>query len=149
MSAADIAKAVLDIQRRDGVCTPAAFVAEAAAPDSPLHSLFDWDDVVEAQRWREHYARILIGRVRISLHDDDRVPAHVHVMIRKGGKRIEGYVPVEVAMSNSTMRAQVFREARAGLNGWRNRLTAFTEASEAVHLLGKAIEALRPEEEGS
>lgn len=137
----DIAKEVLRIQERDGVCSPAAFVDAAQDPDSPLHSLFEWDDTSEARHWREHRARQIIGRVKIEVNGT-RTPAHVSVTVTRGDGQRTGYVPVEVAMSDEELRAQVFRQAAAGLDGWRRRLSAFREAEHAVALIASAISML-------
>lgn len=137
----DIAKEVLRIQERDGVCTPAAFVDAAEDPASPLHSLFEWDDTSEAQQWREHRARQIIGRVRIEVNGT-RTPAHVSVTVVTGGDERHGYVPVEVAMSDADLRSQVFRQAASGLAGWKRRLAAFQEAADVVQMLGDAIDLL-------
>lgn len=137
----EIAKAVQQIQERDGVCTPAAFVAEAKDDASPLHTLFSWDDKHEAQLWREHRARQIIGRVRVTINGS-QTPAYVSVKVTTGGECKQGYIPVEVAMSDNELRAQVFADAHGGLSGWRRRLTAFTSASEVCDLLDSAIEKL-------
>jgi hypothetical protein len=143
----EIAKAVLFLQERDGLCTPAAFVEYSRDEDSPLHSLFPWDDEVAAELYRIHKARHIIGRVKIQLSSDISTPAHVHVTIKRGDGTIQnGYAPIEVAMSNEDMRRQIFAEARAGLNGWRKRLAAFNQAVGAVNLIAEAIEQLRTEE---
>ena len=137
----DIEKAVLIIQERDGVCTPAAFVEAARDETSPLHALFDWDDEREAQQWREHRARQIIGRVRVVLNGT-RTPAHVSVTVTTSGGARRGYVAVESAMSDRDLRSQVFAQAAAGLNGWRTRLSAFNEAADAILLIGEAIDRL-------
>jgi len=143
----DIAKEVMRLQERDGVCTAEAFVEEARDEASPLHTLFDWDDQAEAELWRQHKARSIIGRVKVTINGT-RTPAHVSVTVTTDQTRKRGYVPLEVAMSNEDMRAQVFRDARAGLKGWRNRLMAFSEAQDAVAALDSAIEFLTPDEDG-
>lgn len=140
----DVAKEVLRLQERDGVCTPAAFVEAARCEDSPLHSLFDWDDAAEAQLWREHRARQIIGRIRVDLNGT-RTPAYVSVVVTKG-ERQQGYVPVEVAMDDDDLRRQVFAQARAGLKGWRSRLGAFHQAADALSHIDRAIESLRGKE---
>jgi hypothetical protein len=132
----DIAKEVVRIQERDGVCSTAAFVDAARDPHSPLHHLFDWDTNANSERWLRHQARTIIGRLRI-VKDSPSTPVFVHTNIIRDGERREGYVPTEVAMTDTELREQVFREARAGLSGWRNRLAAFEEADAAA-----AVEAL-------
>lgn len=138
----DIAKEVLRIQEAEGVCTAEAFVDAARNEGSPLHALFDWDDAVEAEMWRRHKARTIIGRVKVTLNET-RTPAYVSVTLSQGGSQKRGYVPVEQAMSDEDLRSQVFRDARAGLQGWRNRLSAFSEAESAVAALDSAIGFLR------
>jgi hypothetical protein len=49
-----------EIDERDGSITPEAVVAAARPKNSPLHQLFDWDNEVAGDKWRNHQARILI-----------------------------------------------------------------------------------------
>lgn len=46
-----------------GVLTPSGVVSEAENPESPLHSLFEWDDAKAGHRYRIDQARKLIARV--------------------------------------------------------------------------------------
>lgn len=142
-----IGKLILKIQEHDGVCTPDAFVDAVSAEDHPLHDLFEWDDSVAARAWREHQARALIGRYQITI-SGQRTPAYVHVQITgDNGARREGYVSVEQAMANAQLREQVFSEARAGLQGWARRLSAFEHAEPALKKLTEAIDLLANEGE--
>ena len=113
--------AVEAIRRRDGACTPAVLVAEAASPHHPLHTAFCWDDDIAAQRWREHTARNLINSIRITVSTDDgpeeRV-AFVSVTTRDNGK---AYLPIHAVMSDCDYRAEAVAEALAALDGWRRR----------------------------
>jgi hypothetical protein len=85
----DIAKEVLRLQERDGVCTAEAFVEEARDETSPLHSLFDWDDQAEAELWRQHKARQIIGKVKVTINGT-RTPAHVSVTVTTDQARRRG-----------------------------------------------------------
>ena len=139
---AEIEKVVKELQERDGVCSPQAFVEEARKEDSHIHGLFDWDDSTAAEKWRVHQARTIIGRVRVLLNKQE-TPAFVHVIITQDdGTQHEGYAGIEMAMNDAELRGQVFAEAQNGLKGWQSRLAAFTEAAGAVQLLGEAIESL-------
>jgi hypothetical protein len=138
----DIEKVILDIYRRDGVCSPEAFVAEASDPSSPIHALFDWDDETAAHRWRLHRARTILGRFTIKI-DDSRAPAYVSLSIDRDGQRRRGYVPTLDAMNDDEKAAQVLHDAAAGLSGWRRRLASFKQAEAAIKHLDSAIETLR------
>lgn len=145
----EIEKVVRSLKERDGVCSPKAFVDEARSEESPIHGLFDWDEHANSERWLEHRARQIIGRVKI-IADEVPTPAFVHVTIIEEESRCEGYVPVEEAVANDDMRAQMFKEAIAGLNGWRNRfasLQRFQRAKSAIGLVDQAIETLKKDGE--
>jgi len=45
--------------------TARAILNEARASDSPLHQLFDWDDVSAGERWRLHWARQLMASIQV------------------------------------------------------------------------------------
>lgn len=68
---------------RDGKLTPEQVVAEAANPDNPLHSSFEWDDTEAARRFRLVQATGLILRCRITVQVTPdktvRTRAFVHV----------------------------------------------------------------------
>lgn len=72
----------------------------------------------------------------------EQAGGRVSVTVTRGDGQRTGYVPVEVAMSDEELRAQVFRQAAAGLDGWRRRLSAFREAEHAVALIASAISML-------
>lgn len=141
-----IAKEILTIQERDGgVCSPAAFVDAARDENSPIHSCFDWDEHRNSERWLRHQARQIISRIEITI-DGTRIPAQVHCTVTNSTGKREGYFPTEVAMSDPGMRAQVFAEVSAGLNGYRARLVAFQKFQQAKSAMGhieQAIETLK------
>ncbi|AHI61345.1 hypothetical protein I5H94_gp055 [Mycobacterium phage SwagPigglett] len=138
----DIEKAVLQIVERDGVCAPETLVEEAADPNHPLHNAFEWNDDAAAREHRKYQARKLIARVRIEVRGTS-TPRFVSVSIKgKNNTRHEGYAPVEQALSDQDLAAQVYSAARAGLDGWRRRLAAFDEATAAVESITAAMDAL-------
>ncbi|AKU45031.1 hypothetical protein QUICO_58 [Mycobacterium phage Quico] len=142
ISQEDIEKAVLQIVERDGVCAPETLVEEASDPNHPLHNAFEWNDDAAAREHRKYQARKLIARVRIEVRGTS-TPRFVSVSIKgKNNTRHEGYAPVEQALSDQDLAAQVYSAARSGLDGWRRRLAAFDEAANAVESITAAMEAL-------
>lgn len=65
---------------RDGRLQPADVVTDARDPTSPLHSHFEWDDSVAAERHRLSQARTLIRSVKI------------HVTVRDTPLSVVGYI---------------------------------------------------------
>lgn len=139
----DIRQTVEKLIARDGLCSAEAFVAEAEHDDSPVHDMFEWDDATEAHRWRVHKARTIIVSVKLD-NADKRTPAFVPVVIERDGKRHNGYIGTETALTDAEQRDYIFHAAAAGLAGWRRRLDGFHEAADAVSAIDSAIAALTP-----
>lgn len=81
--------------RKEGALTAADVVADARRPDSPLHELFEWDDSVAAERYRESQARSLIRSYQLSVEYFDitvRAPEWVESPTKEAGE--QGYVPL-------------------------------------------------------
>lgn len=140
-SVEDIEKVVLGLVERDGIADPRVLADEAADPEHPLHSLFDWDDTEAAAKWRVQQARQIVGRVRITV-EGRSTPAHVHVTITGDSGQRNGYVPISAAMTDTQFRAQVLDDARAGLSGWRARVAAIDGLNPALKHLDQAIDEL-------
>jgi hypothetical protein len=54
-----------ELAQRYGQLTPERIVEEARQPSSPLHSYFEWDDKIAAERHRLNQARILLRTIVI------------------------------------------------------------------------------------
>lgn len=81
MSETTTTAAVLeDIYRRHGEVSPAILVAEAADPEHPLHSRFEWDDTVAGHQYRLIQGGHIIRQVEVTIdRDQTRVRAWVAV----------------------------------------------------------------------
>lgn len=86
--------------QNDGQLIPDEVVKAAWLDSSPLHSHFEWDDHVAAQKYRKGRARKLIRSVEIveeSGRDRDRMPVFINVIVKKSGKRIQYYQNIKTA----------------------------------------------------
>jgi hypothetical protein len=130
-----IKSAVEDIERRDGLCHPAALVAAAKAKRSPLHPLFTWDDSEAAGNWRTHEARRVINRIEVIRTDTETpMPAFVHVRrVTEDGVQ-DGYMSTVKALASDHRDAVISDVAKqlAGLRARYKHLTEFQDVWEAV-----------------
>lgn len=62
---ADVAAAECKRLEADGRLTAKVLVDESRPEDAPLHSEFEWDDTVAADKFREHQARNIINAIVI------------------------------------------------------------------------------------
>lgn len=137
-----VGETVAQITEREGYCPPSRLVAVASDSDSPLHSLFTWDDVDAAERWRTHEARQVIKSLTVTVRVEDaevRAPAFVSV-----GHRVEtqangeGYRPLSVVAADPGYRAEALGEALAQLRAIQRRYAAI----DALAPVWKALEGI-------
>ena len=89
---ADLRSELLAIRSEYGQLTPANVVEAARAEDHPLHSRFEWDDGMAAEKYRLNQARQLIRVVREKYTDAGGRPADVrtfHAIPRAEGMAYE------------------------------------------------------------
>lgn len=98
-----------------GVLTASAVVAEAKKPDSPLHTLFDWNVEESAERYWRMRARSIIARVRLRIQTSTMsitAPAYVRdpeaLPKEQGYRRVEA-VRADEELARVTLRAELQR----------------------------------------
>ena len=123
--------------------TPSLVVEDARNPKSPLHECFDWDDGIAAEKWRLAQARNVINCIityEPSKHGEDlEVRAFYHVAhpveSEETGceeERVVRYAQIDEVQQRADFRAQVIAQAKAELNGWRERWKAYADVFGAV-----------------
>ena len=55
------------IEKRDGTLTKAAIVDAARSEDSPMHDMFEWDDAVAGELYRENQAGYYIRTLEVKI----------------------------------------------------------------------------------
>lgn len=83
-----------------GVLTPEAVLDFARPDDSPLHSYFEWDDSVAAEKYRYRQAQGLITKVKVTRviapARTVEVRAFLPVKENEAGEAVKGtYKPIE------------------------------------------------------
>lgn len=104
-----------------GQLTPALVVDAARDPKSVLHSLFEWDNTVAGERYREYQARTLISKVH---YIDVEKPVHpyynkkisyVHDVEKPG---VQGYVHVTALQDQETKKVLTLLSDIKMTRGW-------------------------------
>jgi len=99
-------EALLQLAREHGGLLKPAVVVEAARDvNSPLHSAFDWDDSVAAQKWRLQQARELIMNIKVTIPEGAGEVIKIRAMValsrdvpNGGGYRIVSDVVSDVEL---------------------------------------------------
>ena len=116
--------------RSGGVCPPSMLVDEARPEESPLHSMFEWDDWAAAEGYRRGQARGHIRELRIVKQADDEtelVQAFVHIVRLSGDTPVEGYRLTSLVVQSRDEYQQMLDEALSGLRAWKRRYEHLAE----------------------
>jgi len=82
VSAQEIGEELTTIYTDQGKLTAPIIVDAARPEDAVLHPVFEWDDTIAGERWREHEARNLIKVVEVEETKDETIsvsPVFLHV----------------------------------------------------------------------
>ena len=111
----------------------APLVVESARPeDAPLHPVFEWDDEVAGELWREHEARNLIKIVRVEKFEDsgEIVTAPVFYHIPVSNHRSGEYHPTEVVVQTPDMLILALSELHRHMAAAEKSIQALRSAAE-------------------
>lgn len=130
---ADVAKAEFDrIYEKFGELTSKNVVDENRSVSAPLHSCFEWNDAVAAEKYREKQAGDMI-RCLVTIHESEN--ASEPIVVRAMVKTTEKYEPITVTFRSSEKRAVLLQDALNDAKWFRKKHGALQE-------LGKVFEAM-------
>lgn len=127
---AQAAGEVCSMLERRGELTPQALVDESRSEDAPLHGMFEWDDRVAAEQYRQVQARQIIQSIEVVAVGDSK-PVKAFVSLRVAGQE-RRYESTEVALSNPDTREKVLKEALAELAAFRKKYERFEELADVI-----------------
>lgn len=101
--------------------------------NAPLHSCFEWDDGIAAEKYREWQARHIINSIVIQNVSDDTSlpPTRLFVnVVKSGSPKVKGqYASITVAFANETYHKQVLANALIELQNFRRKYQVYSELS--------------------
>lgn len=122
---ADVAKAEFDrIYEKFGVLTTKDIVDESRSINAPLHSCFEWDDAVAAERYRQRQAGDMVRcLVTIEKSDDQDTPIVVRAIV----KTTEKYEPITIALKSEEKYAVLLQDALNDVKWFREKHSKLVE----------------------
>lgn len=125
------------LQNLHGTVTPELIVKEAEKKKSPLHCIFEWDDLKAGYNYRLQQARTLLNNIEITIISDGeskKIPAYEVVTIKEGYKSIETFTPDDFEI----VKNRIIKE----LNLLKNKLKTYKELEKAGYYIDLAIKAI-------
>lgn len=119
------------IRDEHGSLTPALVVDVARAPEHPLHSRFEWDDSVAAEKWRLEQAGQLL---RVTYKPIAGKPHDLRAFSAVKGEEspTSEYVPTEDVLSNPFTRELLLRQMKRDWQTFKRRYDHMAEFANFV-----------------
>lgn len=138
------ANTIRNLQRTLGKDTITAkeLLDESRAVDAPLHSCFEWDDTVAAEKYRLEQSRKLIGSIEITYVKND-TPEHLartryfFNTVKNAPQKQGAFATIDVVLKNPDYRKQVLSNALIELRNFQRKYNNIQELSG----VNKAIDA--------
>jgi hypothetical protein len=124
-----------------GRLVPKTIVDAARDRRSPLHTFFEWNDTVAAQKYRIIQATMLVRHVRVTIETPTMEAREVRAYVSPyhGG----GYVRIERALSDADMRQALLAQAREDLEAFKRRYEGFEELDQVFSAIDIVIKKPR------
>lgn len=136
------------IASEKGYVTSAAMVEAARADDSPLHSLFEWNDTVAGEKWRQQQAKTIIHNLKVVVEDPKtqtvlNVRAYLNTNPSQDGRSGAVYFNIKTAMENEELKAGLILRAKRELDAFAEKYRQLGELSKVI----ETIDAFLAEDE--
>ena len=131
-----VGKTCEDLEKAFGKVTRENFLEAARDEDSPTHSLFEWDDVKAAEKYRVDQSGRILSNLRITIVDENDEEKQVHAVynIKSTNEKAE-YRSFNVIMLDPDMRSEVLKRALRELNMFRNKYETLQELAEVFEAI--------------
>lgn len=106
-----------------GQLEPADIVDESRPATAPLHTCFEWDDEVAAEKYREVQAGNLIRSITV-VHE---TPTHEPVEVRAFVKPLETYAPIDVVVNSEEQMDALLKSALSELKSFEKKYATLSK----------------------
>lgn len=131
---------------KHGSVRPATLVEESRPPGAVLHPVFEWDDTIAAERFREEQGRgvlknlVVLSPVTATRPDPVELRAFVPVTIKKDEDR--GYVTIEEVLHTPDYLEEMLDRARRDLLSFERKYEMLKDEDDLASVFS-AIELLK------
>ena len=134
------------VEKLGGAAKPKQIVDLARPANSPLHSMFEWDDDAAAEKYRLAQARNHLNHLEIVVTikgkpEGTRAFHSVRVEIGDEEETERMYCSVPLVRSNRKLSDQVIATALKELEGWQRRYSQYSTIFAPVVRAAKQVKA--------
>lgn len=145
---ADVAgKHFEELKKKEGAVTCQNLLDSARPEDSAIHSCYEWDDGIAAEKYRLAQSGELIQNlVKVAVADDgkDMKTYRAFVNVAKADSFETGsFIDTETALSNEETRKIVLKKALDELTAFQNKYETFVELADVFSAIDTVKERLK------
>lgn len=134
VSADVVGKHFEELEKVTGNITSEIVLDSARNEDSPIHSLFEWDDSIAAEQYRLKQATTLICNLAVEI-ETDKKPIECRAFMEVTDQKVGTFMNVQSAFENHDTRQIVLDRAK-------RELTMFKQKYKNLNELAKVFDAI-------
>lgn len=115
------------IEKQNGKVTRKALVDDARAEGAALHKLFEWDDAIAGEKYREHQAGSILSALKVVVQEKEQEEITVRAFVNVSATQKSEYVNVRLAMSEPDKTEVVLHNAMRELEMFERKYSALTQ----------------------
>ena len=133
---ASVAGAEMDRLKEEGRLTASDLVEENRPDDAPLHSEFEWDDSVAAEKFREDQARAMIRHLTVQIEaNNTEYEVRQYFIVESASKN---YEPIQLILQDEDKTAMLLEQAKRELQAFKAKYAGLKELAAVI----KAIDSV-------
>lgn len=137
---ANTAGAVCEQLEKAGNLSAKSLLDASRPEDAPLHSEFEWNDVVAAEKYREDQARCIIRHLVVRLDEKPDEPVRGFFSVASTGRR--SYTRVNAIFKSPDLRKDLVKQALDELDAFKRKYGTLTELSAVFEATAKVRDAV-------
>jgi len=142
------------IEKRDGHVNPKTIIDEAKDEKALLHSCFEWNNNVAAEKYRVAQARNIIGNIiTVQVKESPKETLYAKAGVKEEPTQVSSrafvnvknaeekkiYVSIATALNDDTMHDNLLEEAKQELINFKNKYSKLREFAELFSEIDKTL----------
>jgi hypothetical protein len=131
----EIAAKVCEGLDKQGRLNAKELVEASRDENAPLHDMFEWDDAIAAEKYREEQAKKIIRSIELVIEDK---PVNYRAFSSIGPK---AYTSTQTALSKDATRRILLNSAKAELQAFKRKYSTLKELSDVFSAIDEVMAA--------
>lgn len=136
---ANIAGEVCEGLRNTVGLTKKNLVDASRAEDAPLHGVFEWDDTIAAEAYRETQAGYIIRSLEVEIEETKNEPVRAFFVTEQGHQANSGFDSIRRIMAEPVKRNSLLDIALSELRAFQKKYRMLTELADVFTAIDAVI----------